>query len=208
MAIIHRVRAVSTGWTGGPGLNTFYFREGAGTVADAAVAQLGADRVRAAFVEMQGIYPNGHSIVVDPVVDALEDTTGTLVNSFGVTPPAAVPGIGGPGYGPLPSMLLASLITSGVVAGSRVAGRAYLGPILNSVEGNGTPTAGQLAAVTAFGVAMRNAGPTGPALVVWSRPFPGQVAPLTPKPARLGSSHAVTAITARDFFAVLRSRRD
>lgn len=208
MAIIHRVRAVSTGWTGGPGLNTFYFREGAGTVADAAVAQLGADRVRSAFAQLTGTYPNGHQVLVDPVVDAINDTTGILVQSFGVTPPAAVPGIGGPGYGPLASMLLATLRTSGVVAGRRVAGRAFLGPVLNSVEANGTPTPGQLTALNAFGTEMLNAGPTGPALVVWSRPVVATVPPALPVTPRAGSSWAVTSITAKDFFAVLRSRRD
>lgn len=208
MSIIHRVRAISTGWSGGPGLNTFYFKEGAGTVADAAVAQLGADRVRAVCAAMAPIFPNAHTFRIDPVVDAIEDTTGTLVTSFGVTPPATVVGTGGGSYGPLPAMFLMSLRTAGVVAGRRVFGRAFVGPVVVGNDADGSPLAASLSYVAAGGAALLAAGPTGPAAVIWSRPFSGTAAPLPVRPARAGSSYSITDVVVNDKHSVLRSRRD
>ena len=208
MAIIHRVRAVSQGWAGGPGLTTCYFREGGGSVADAAVAQLGADRVRAAFQTMVGSFPNGHTVTVDPSVDAINDTNGDLVASFGVTPPAPTVGLSGAGYQVIAAMLLVSYRTNGVVNGHRVAGRTFLGPVDGEQDTNGTPNAQQLARAAQFGAALLDKGLTGPDLVIWARPFAGRTTPPPVLPSRLGSSHVVTSIGVRDFYAVLRSRRD
>lgn len=208
MAIIHRVRCVSTGWLGGPGLNTFYFREGGGTVADAAVAQLGVDRVRAVFAALAGNHPNVHQFRVSPEVDAINDVTGTLVQSFGVTAPAVVNGAGGGSYGPIPAMFVLSLKTAGVVAGRRVAGRAFFGPNVIYNDTDGSPAAASLSAVTAAAGALLDKGISGPDVVVWSRPQEASVAPAPVRAARAGSSHIVTSFIVRDKFAVLRSRRD
>ena len=56
MALLHRVRAVWSGWQGGPGLSTFYFH--CSTPPLLADAQDVADRVRAGMLTIASIVPN------------------------------------------------------------------------------------------------------------------------------------------------------
>lgn len=208
MANIHRVRAVSTGWTGAPGLNTFYFKNAILQTTPEEDAQLGADRVRAAMFELVNTFPQGHICTVDPVVDFINDENGELVESFGVTPPAPTNGIAVSGFQGIALMLLASWRTGGVVQGRRVSGRAFIGPVAEQQDTNGSPNADQRIKLAQFGAAMLDKGISGPDLVVWSRPK--YVQPLADPPVlvRAGSSHVVTSMTSSDKYAVLRSRRD
>lgn len=208
MTLMARVRAVSSGWPGAPGLNTFYFQQGDGSSFLASDAQLCADRVRAAFLELINTFPIGHVVTVDPVVDVLDPADGELQASYGVDPPAPTSGIAISGFQAIAAMLLASYHTSGIVNGHRVSGRSFIGPVAEQQDTNGTPNADQSAKLTLFGEALLSVGLGGPNLVVWSRPVPAPTPPATTPAARAGSAHVVTSITNRDFYAVLRSRRD
>ena len=209
MSNIYRVRAVSQGWNGGPGLNTFYFRAADGVAApDLPTAQLCADRVRAAFQEGNLMYPVIWTMSVEPNVDVLDDITGALVGSFGVVPPAPVIGGGTAGFGPTPSMLLMRLTTSTIVDNHRLRGRAFIGPITSNVDANGSPDAGNLGEVVAMGNVLLAAGAGGPAVVVWHRPRAARPLAVPPVPSRPGTSGVVTSVSAPDKYSVLRSRRD
>lgn len=209
MANIYRVRAVSSGWVGAPGLNTFYFREGGGVLpGDNATAVLCAQRVQAAFTAGAQLWPTPWSVQVDPQVDVLNDVNGQLVSSQNGGALLPVGGTGGPNFGPTPTMHLLRLITSTVILGKRLRGRAFLGPTRASVDPDGSPEVTAMNFARAFGTALLDKGPTGPDVVVWHRPFAGNPLSVPPRPATAGSSGAVTSFLVPDKFAVLRSRRD
>lgn len=209
MTFIMRVRAASAGWGGGPGLNTFYFAESAaGEAPLESDATLCANRVRTAFFDARSIYRNSQTITVSPTVDVLETETGDLVDSFSVAPPVAVVGDNVGVLGPTASMVLLRLNTSTFNDGSRLAGRAFLGPISGQSDADGTPNAFISTAVLAMGAALLDVGsPLNPRLVVWRRPRAAAAGPpvVTERPGLFG---LVTSYTMPDKFAVLRSRRD
>jgi len=213
MAFIARVRAASTGWGGGPGLNTFYFvgnSSGTDVDPDADAADLCVERVQAAFAAGLTLYPSSWQVTVSPVVDVLNPVDGELQDSFSVSPPAAQAGSGGSAFGPTPTMLLLQLRTSTFLDGSRVQGRAFIGPIIPTGDNDGTPNSGALGAGVDMGEALQDAGigPSNPALVVWRRPRVAVPEATPPVTARVGSYGRVTSITVPNKYAVLRSRRD
>lgn len=209
MTSLYRVRAVSTGWTGAPGLNTFYFGEpDVSFDLDADSAANCVERVRTAFVDGANIYSTAWSVQVQPEVDVIEDTTGALVESFITATPAPVVGGNATGFGPLPAMMLLRLRTETIHDGSRIVGRAFLGPLGKGNDTNGSPDAGAVPLCVAMGEALLDAGIAGnPILKVWRRPREARTEP-TPLAARAGTSAFVTQIVVPDKFAVLRSRRD
>lgn len=208
MTNIMRVRAVSSGWAGGPGLNTFYFISGdAGGAPADTDAQLAHDRVHNAFDAGDLLYPNTWTMTVNPNVDVLTTETGDLVNSFSVTPSAVIPGANSIQFGPIAAMNLLRLNTSTYSDGSRLQGRAFLGPSIKDYDANGTPVAGVLALVQTIGDELLDPGVGGvPKLVVWRRPRAASAGPPVVT-ARAGSYGIVTSTAAPDFYAVLRSRR-
>lgn len=210
---IMRVRAASVGWFGAPGLNTIYFAAHGLVSSTAPVlddAQLAHDRVHAAFTAAAGLYPPAWSMIVSPSVDVLTITNGEIVNSFTVDPSDQIIGDGGAGFGPSAVAALAQLRTGIFDDGSRIQGRAFLGPIVAAADADGTPTSGVVDEVLAWGEALLDAGVTEePVVVVWRRPRAANAEHLPePVTARDGMVAKVTSITAPDKYAVLRSRRD
>lgn len=192
-----RVRVSSTGWTGGPGLNTHYFQ---GAPEDQAAVNLVVARVRSAWFGVKGIYPSYVTHQVESAVDLVDPVTGTITATLTAVPaPAVVPGgVTAVQTSPATAIVL-KLLTGAFHNGRRTRGRAFMSPLAQSmVESNGTPTAEALATVEAFGSALRNEVDGGPTLVVWHRPVLGVG----------GSSDAVISSSTNDKFAVLRSRRD
>lgn len=205
---ILRVRAASSGWPGGPGLNTFYFVESAaGEAPIEADATLCATRVRTAFFDAKLLYRTSQTIQVSPVVDVLETETGDLVNSFTVATPTVVTGTNTGNLGPQAAMMLLRLNTNTFNDGSRLQGRGFLGPCVGDSDDDGTPNAYLIDKVTLFGTALLDGGnPLNPRVAVWRRPRAAAAGP----PAvtqRDGLFGIVTGFTVPDRFAVLRSRR-
>lgn len=211
MALLMRVRAASTGWTGGPGLNTFYFGEESSTdpgTPSPDGALLCVNRVRDAWAVGKGIYPTSWSMAISPVVDVLQDTDGELVDSFSVTAPATIVGTSGSGYLPPSTCVLLQLRTLTFADGRKILGRTFMGPVSATIDADGSPNAAALAVGVNTGAALLDIGVTaGPGLRVWRRPRAARTLP-TPLSARDGSSALVTSITVPDKYAVLRSRRD
>lgn len=203
-----RVRVSSTGWAGGPGLNTFYFND---ITEDSNSASNCVARVHDALSSCTGIFPTQIEHVVIPDVDKLDPINGEIVATFSVSPLAPIVG-GSLSTDMLPpaTAVLVKLGTNVFVEGRRIRGRAFFSPLAsNNSSGLGVPTTLVAPNVDAFGAAMLNKGVTTPDLVVWQRPRAAD--PLhKPKPvtARDGHTAVVTAFSTPAKFSVLRSRRD
>jgi hypothetical protein len=199
MTLMYRVRVATSGWTGGPGLSTFYFQGSTDpTAADDSGAQACVDRVQVGIAGVLGLFPTVHTWAIEAVVDVLTASTGALTASYAVDPGTDQNGVNALGYGPTAAMICSSLITSSIVAGKRLRGRTFWGPPCTGGDGNGTPSATAVAACQAATEALMTHGAGEPDLVVWHRPVSGAG----------GSTGVVESVFTRDKFAVLRSRRD
>lgn len=208
MANLYRVRVASRGWVGNPGLNTLYF---AANWAEGQVghdnAVLCADRVHAAFTELKNMYPQAWRGVVDSTVDVIEDTTGELQASESVDGLVEITGIAVSGWQGIALSLCAQLRTATITDGHRLRGRAFLGPVAEQQDTDGSPNADQAVKVAAWAAALLDNGLDGPDLAVWHRPRAAQPEATPPVTARDGGSAIVSTITMADKYAVLRSRR-
>lgn len=199
MAFLYRVRAVTSGWSGAPGLGTFYFgtSELSGS-ADTAGAQLCVDRVHAAYDDSKGLYPNTWTCQVQSEVDVITVESGAITDTLAPDAPAVVTGTSGATFGPTPVMLLMRLTTATFIAGRRLRGRAFIGPLSNAQTGGPAPESSGRTLVQAMGDALLDVGTGGPRLNVWHRPVGG---------AGGQAGDVITAIPGIAF-SVLRSRRD
>lgn len=196
-ANMYRYRINLQGWSGAPGLNTVYVRFAALPVIEdyQAVAEL----LKTAFDSLKTYYIAGVTINIDPQVDVIDDTTGTLQTSAVITPPATVTGTSSNSQTSRAQMVLARLKTDAVVNGRRLQGRLFIGPIGGSgVDYNGTITSTLGNAVSsAFSGLLDVAGGR---IVVWHRP--------TSPGASDGTSGFVQSVGYKPVPAQLRSRRD
>lgn len=196
MSTLIRVRAVSQGWVGGPGLNTFYFLGSEPPVT--AEATEAVARVRAFYESLKGRMSSIWSVQPQNACDTIDDTTGALVGGLSGTAVGLTTGTGLSTINDLASMAIIRINTGTIVNGRRLRGRHNIGPFDTSQT-----SAGGLAAatVTAFNTAaaLLTTTITTPILnVVWHRPVGGS-----------GGSHAtVTTFETQTKLGVLRSRRD
>ena len=199
MARMYRVRAASSGWVGGPGLNTFYFVNTADpTVTTSVQAAVCRDRVRAAFAGAVLMYPVGWSMQVSSEIDEIDSATGTLLNTTVAAGTTPVAGTGGGGFGPTAVGLVATFNTAGLVAGRRVKGRAFLSPMCGDRNADGTPNAAHVTRAQAIADTMYLVAGGTISQVVWSRP----------RLALPGTHHIVSGALVKAKYGVLRSRRD
>lgn len=210
MGGMYRVRSVSSGWFGGQGFSTHYFKQGdPADLTDINKALLCVDRVRAGWAAASALFPGVWTVQVQSQVDFINDVNGDLLDSWGPAQPALVSGGAGTGFGPTMAMVLLQLRTSTIANGKRLLGRSYLGPVNAGNDNDGTPNSGAVTTALAMGTALLDRGIAvdNPYLCVWRRPRDARLLP-TPLPQRNGSSGIVTSITVPNKFASLRSRRD
>ena len=196
-----RCRVASFGWSGGPGLNTFYHGITSPTGLEAAAV---VGDVQAFFTAISGNFPSGWSAQVDPTVDIIDPANGDLVGSFAVTAPGTVTGGGGAvEYVPFSSMLNCRILTDDIADGRRIKGHHNIGPCAIGVVDNGQVLDFVISTVESAYNADVIGGTAGIPLV-WRRPraaSPGVA-------ARAGAAYPVTGVQVDKDFAVLRSRRD
>lgn len=199
MTLIYRVRVASTGWSGSPGLNTFYF-QGAFNPSDSSSehALAVATVVHDQFEAEAAIFPTSSAFQVDGVVDVLTAETGELFHSWGITAPDIVNGSSGSAYGPIAAMICVSVLTDTVVAGHRVRGRVFLGPLKVDADADGSPASSSLETARLLVDGLLSFGDELMVYGVWHRPKAGTG----------GAFAKATAATVKDTYAVLRSRRD
>lgn len=195
---LYRVRATLSGFQGGPGLYTAYFRvDGSSNAADAAVC---AERVRGAWDVVKTVVMPTCTIQVQSVVDVIGVEDGALNKRIGIAPPASVTGTGASASAPV-EVAAGLVLSTGDVFDRRVlAGRSFISPLAVAAQNGVNPPVGTKTAVNAFGVALIGAAPplaSVPA-VVWRRPAPG----------RNGVASEILSATVAPKWFVLRSRRD
>ena len=197
MADMLRVRTALSGWSGGPGLTTFYFG-GAGSPTGPEATEAVA-RVQAFWNSFKATMPTGVLIQVSGAVDTIDPATGTLTGGFTIATPSAISANGAGGFAPVSTAILLRHQTGVIVAGRRLTGRTFLSPItaasilttgaISSTASTATLTAANLLKTTIV---------TGLSPLVWHRPKNGS-----------GGSSAFTAgFDTPSKPAVLKSRRD
>jgi len=202
MGLMYRVRYASSGWTGGPGLNTFYFSVPT-TGPDGGEASACAAGVRDFFgALLTNTFPVGWVGNVLPSVDVIFDEDGELTDSFGITPGTDQAGSATTEFGATPLMMQLRLLTDDVVTGRRIQGRCFLGPVKEIADSNGSISAVDAGNVTAAAIA--ELAPIAPPQVVWRRPRKATA----PGGARIGSKHLVSGYSTPTRWAILKSRRD
>jgi hypothetical protein len=203
MVAMNRVRVAWTGFTGGPGLSTFYF--------GSSTTDMGA--LKAFLVAMCAYVPNSVTMTIPIVGDQINDTDGKIVGSWGPgTNGGTAGGAGGATAYSAVSGFAVGWKTSAIVAGQRVQGRTFFVPATtNAYQTDGTI---QDSVRTAIGTAATTfitayAGE----FKVFARPFAGKAAEAGPPPkpaipARVGQACQVITALIPDKTMALRSRRD
>lgn len=193
---MYRVRTVSTGVAGAPWYTNVYFREGEGRTANEA-----ATAMRAFWESVSGIIASSITMQVQPDVAIVNELTGEITG-YDSTVQTAVLGQSSSPIGATVLQGLISLRTGGVRKSRKVQGRIFVpGIVGGNTDAAGTPSSTMVAALqTAANGLIDDLPNVQP--VVWCRPFELLELPFP------GAQFDVTAIAARDFWAVLRSRRD
>lgn len=200
MPTMLRVRTTLGGWTGSPGLSTFYFEPIAPPATDAMAAEA-VGRVRTFFDSIKTLMSTAWTAQVSSQVDTILDTTGELTGSLNGGTVAVVNGAGGSSaFGPPNIMLLGQLRTSQIVRGRTLKGRTYVGPVVGAKAQFLVPQAADITTLSTALSALRAPGVFLETLVVWSRP--------TAPHATDGSSANVVSTAVWGEWAQLRSRRD
>lgn len=204
MASILRIKARWSGFNGAPGYTVMHFRDfgtgdGPGAALDRNAALAAANRVQAFFQAIANNLPQAVRINIEPEADLLEDSTGTLLNSFDVSGGSAVQGTEAFSY----SAAVGAVInwrTSGVREGRRVRGRSFVVPLSSSAFAQD----GSL-----NNVARSDIQDAADALVASSgTPDLGVYARPTGPGASDGAWFVATSASVPTMGAVLRSRRD
>lgn len=187
---------MGTGWSGGPGLTTFYFSEGILPV-DAAMANNLTGRVRAYFDALKPYTANEVSWQVDPVISNMDPADGETSQEVAATSaPSPVVGTSTFDLGPAFVAVVGRLRTNSFVNGRRVAGRTFYCPLAAAFTDSTVPETGlQAAQVAGLNAVLATGG--GAPLAVWRRPRPGLP----------GNVFQVVTVSSASEFGVLRSRR-
>lgn len=176
---------------GGAGVTTMHFSGGA-------IPSTLANAVRTFFNAIAGQFPDDVTIQFPAEVEEVDETTGELIGTTAVTPPASVAGTATGSFA-APAGARLRWNTGAIVRGRRVIGTTFLVPITGAAFGaDGTllganRTSIQTAAATL--IATPNV-----ALAIWSRP--------STTGGSDGTYHSVTGASVPEQVSVLRSRRD
>lgn len=192
-----RVRVATTGWQGGPGLQTYYYSHPDQTAANALIV---VDHVRAKIAANSRAWAKGVAVQVSGDVDVITAATGEITDTLSVLQPASVTNTEATDtLAPTAVAMLLRLTTATFVGGRRVRGRSFISPISqasNSITGD--PSAFFIGVIGALGAGLATAPSNGALMVVWHRPLAGAG----------GLACQVTGTSCSPKFAVLRSRRD
>lgn len=202
-----RVRTTLTGFTGGPGLMTQYFRA---DVED----QSAAARVRQHVHDLIGtalglVFANACTWTVQNEVDVVDPTNGETTGTFTDGTLHSATGGGGTSVAPVASAGLIHWKTPTWTEGRRLQGRTFVSPMASAA----VHTDGALltAKKTAVDTALFNylAGlPSTDAQLVWSRPIVAKPTATPPVEARVGFVGDIDVANISAKLAVLTSRRD
>jgi hypothetical protein len=207
MTTLYRIRTVWSSFPGAPGYTNLYFGTTDPLLAGATLA---AASVRSFWQSLNGMIPNGASLLVESAVALIEDFSGEQTGELAVSPaPAVVTGTSTGAY-TAPSGAVITWGTGAYRFGRKVKGRTYIVPLgAGSYDATGTLEATHQSGLQSAANALIA---TGAHLVVYSRPRAAKAAERIDGSdavaARVGASTGVTSAVVADRAAVLRSRRD
>lgn len=190
MATLSRVRV---SWEGAPvvggGLSTFYSTNLTPTTFVGAV--------RTFFSNIAFLFPDDVSIQVAGDGDTFTDTTGALVGSWSMTPPAVVLGLDTGTYAKGVGIRTV-WNTLGIRNGRRVRGSTFLVPIGSANYDSAGSIASAVLTMVQSAADALEASDSG-SMRIWSRPSDSS--------STDGASHAITSASVPDAVTWLRSRR-
>jgi len=193
---MQRIRVQTTGWSGGPGISTFYINDA--VAENAATAQAAVDGLDPIWDEIVGLFPASWTATVITAVDTLSTGTGAITATDTITPWTKTGGSSA-GFGPLASGGCVTWLTNTFLNGRRLKGRTFVSPVASEfADTDGTPKSNMLTGLNGFGAGWAGWSDGTSSPVVWHRPVAGAG----------GASDTIVSYTVRDQFAVLRSRRD
>jgi hypothetical protein len=151
------------------------------------------------FTAIRSAIPGVVKIDVEPEVDLLESTDGTLVDSYGIAAPAQVVGSSATTFASASGGVV-NWRTTGIRNGRRVRGRTFLVPLAAAAQGpDGNMGAAMRTTIETAARALADISGT-PDLVVFARPTgPGAID---------GAVHVVSGVNVPAKMAILSSRRD
>jgi len=198
MTNISRVRVALTGFTGGPGVATFYALDAPTLVPS----------LRTFWGAVAAKMPTTVSVKVQSSGDIIEDTTGELVGGWATTDAVGVVGADSATY-PAPVGACISWLTGTILDGKRLKGRTFIVPLGGgSYQLDGTISAVNVTALTT--AATNYVAATVANALVWHRPRVAKAADGS-RPAvtaRAGANGAIIQGFCVDKAMVLTSRRD
>jgi hypothetical protein len=190
MPDIARIPVVWSGFSGGPGVNTFY--------SDVADVDIATTALHTFYEAIDTFIPDVVDINVPGSGDTISDSSGILTGTWTATAtPAQVNG-GATGTYAAPVGAVVNWLTSAIVDGRRLQGKSFIVPLTDAAfDSDGSIVSGFLTTLRNAAAAL---AATADSIKVWHRPT-------DPGPSG-GSSAAVTSSRVPDLAAVLRSRRD
>jgi hypothetical protein len=199
MAHLARVTINWTGFVGAPGFTNLYFSPAAGPDVDQAVVNAAVAKAYTWMNSFTSSMPTAVTVAVDPSVEVIDDSNGSLTAFMTGTP--AAPQVGGDsGTFSAATGVCTSWYTGGIRNGRRVRGRSFMVPMgPTAYQNDGTLATTKLTAWRASANTLI-ANTDAARLAIWSRPTgPG---------ATDGISYDVISANVNDKVAVLTSRRD
>jgi hypothetical protein len=191
---LQRVRVDWTGFKGAPGFSNHYFSPGTPPPLTA---------LRTFYEALKAFLPTGTTLTYPGAGDVINETTGTVTDSWTTAAPATTVGTGAGVYSGT-SGFLVEWLTSTVLDGRRPRGKTFIVPVISTcLATDGTLSDTNVATVKAAADAFV-AATTGQ-FFVWHRPIKNPDPPHNV--TRLGGVAAVTGTLVPDKQMVLRSRR-
>jgi len=207
MGTISHLKANLSGFSGAPGVNSWFVVNVAGGPGlDVTAANAAGTALRQFYTGVTTHLQDDVTVTIDPEVINLDDINGQPQGS--VSMDASLPAVNGVGASPAShaSMMKLRLRTVEYQDGRRIQGGPFIGPIHGgAIQDSGDLTsAAQTALTSAATDLLADFVAAGLAGIVWRRPRPAS----SPLGARDGSSALVTSVGVFSRPAVLRSRRD
>lgn len=195
MATLNRYRVTWSGFSGGPGVSTFYGSSTA-TTTDLSAA------LKAFFEGIKSILPSTVTISYPLGADQIDDGNGALVGAISVAGATATVGTGGTTYG-APMGMAVKWVTAMIAHKHRLIGHTFIVPAALGSPASGAPSATNTTTLQTAAALMLTTAPNS--FVVWSRPlYTGH----PPTLERTGTSGTITGLAVLPKFVTLRSRRD
>jgi hypothetical protein len=185
MATIERIRVNWTGFTGAPGLSTFYATDAITLLPD----------VRTFFNAIVSLIPNVVTLSFEPFGERFSDVDGSLLGTWSTTTPTPVLG-GATALYAAPTGYVVNWITGAVIHNRFLRGKTFIVPGIVS-SGDGSPSNSLVTTLQTAATTLKN---SAGGLRIWHRP--------TAPGATDGSSSLVLSAQVPDKAVVLRSRRD